>query len=291
VTTAKEVNMEQYIRRPLEEMDEGIFRILSERPIRDLLNEGCFLAGGSILAAAFGKWSPWDSIEDYLKVGDIDVFAADAASHERAAQRLRMIGYAVSPLGTAMNVKTQPSGYKLQLVTPRFSGSMEETLERFDIANCKVATDGRTLVYHRDVPQLEATRTLRLDKSPGFMLAWRVTKYMDRGYEALDPASHDFIVDWFIRLRTKEWDLEDASRKYFYSKAQVERFLADKRLVHDEDLLLAIGVMKMVVQVTGHRHTYDPNEEIVKDLAREELRRRLGLAHLSLPGDGEGDGL
>lgn len=122
------------------------------------------------------------------------------------------------------------------------------------------------------------------------MLAWRVAKYMDRGYESLDPASHDFIVDWFIRLRTKEWDLEDASRKYFYSKAQVERFLADKRLVHDEDLLLAIGVMKMVVDVTGHCNTYDHNEEIVKDLAREELRKRLGLAHLSLPGDGEAGG-
>lgn len=282
--------MEQYIRRPLEELDEGIFRILSEQPVREMIGEGCFLAGGCILAAAFSEWSPWKSIEDYLKVGDIDVFASDAASHERAAQRVRMIGYSTSPLGTAMNIKTQPSGHKLQLVTPRFSGSMEEVLEMFDIANCKVATDGKVLVYHRDVPHLEATRTLRLDRSPGFMLAWRLTKYMDRGYEALDPASHDFIVDWFIRLRTKEWDLEDASRKYFYSKAQVERFLADKRLVHDEDLLLAIGVMKMVVDVTGSRHTYDPNEEIVKDLAREELRTRLGLAHLSLPGDGEAGG-
>ena len=57
---------------------------------------------------------------------------------------------------------------------------------------------------------------------------------------------------------------------------QIADFLSDRRLVHDEDLLLAVGFMQMVVEVIKGSGTYDPNEELVKDLAREELEKRLG---------------
>jgi len=254
--------------------DTEIHRIMREDPVRAMVDAGCFVAGGVALAATFGL----RSVERYLGEGkgDIDIFASSEEAHKAAMVEAGMRGFTSSTMGTAVNLITKPSGYKLQLVAPRFSGSFEEALEKFDIANCKVATDGKVLVYHEDVPELERTRTLRLDKSPGFMLAWRVVKYMNRGYETLDPASHEFIVEWFIRLRSREWDLADASRKYFYNKNQIRSFLSDRRLVHDEDLLLAVGFMQMVVDVIKGAGTYDPNEELVKDLALEELEKRLG---------------
>jgi len=275
--------MTRYITRDVTPDDTEIHRIMREEPVKEMIEAGCFVAGGVALAATFGN----RSVELYLEQskGDIDIFASSEEAHREAMVQAGMRGFTSSTMGTAVNLLTKPSGYKLQLVAPRFSGSFEEALEKFDIANCKVATDGKVLVYHEDVPELERTRTLRLDKSPGFMLAWRVVKYMNRGYETLDPASREHIVDWFIRLRTKEWDLQDASRRYFYNKDQIRNFLQDRRLVHDEDLLLAIGFMQMVVEVIAGSGTYDPNEELVKDLALEELEKRLGTK-LKFPQNG-----
>lgn len=237
--------------------------------------------------ATWGSWKLGDVVpmESYLKSADIDVFATSEEAHGRAMVVVGMQGFTSSGMGTAVNTKTKQSDLKLQLVSPRFAGEVEAALEMFDIANCKVATDGKDLIYHEMVPELERTRTLLLHKSPGFMLAWRIVKYMNRGYEVLHPDSREFIIEWFIRLRTKEWDLRDASRRYFYNKDQVKRFLSDRRLVHDEDLLLAIGFMHMVVEVIKGVGTYDPNEELVKDLAREELEKRLGRK-LNMPDDG-----
>lgn len=280
--------MGRYIRRPLCEGDTSVARILQEATVSDLLAKGCFLAGGAILTASFGSWRPYDSIEQYLAAGDIDAFALSEASHQSAMLCARRLGSADSVLKTAVNMKTQPSCFKLQLVDVRFSGPIEEVLEQFDIANCKVATDGKDLIYHEDVPDLERTRTLRLDKSPGFMLAWRVVKYMKHGYLVLDPASRAFIVDWFFRMRAGDWDLTDASRACNYSVHQITQFLGDRRLVEDEDLLLAISLMQMVVANSSRSmSTYhqSANEIMISDLAREELRKRLGLNVLRLPGD------
>lgn len=280
--------MGRYIRRPLSESDASVARILQEATVKDLLAEGCFLAGGAILTASFGSWRPYDTIEQYLVAGDIDVFALSEETHQLAMLCARLHGSADSVLKTAVNMKTRPSCFKLQLIDARFSGPIEEVLEQFDIANCKVATDGKDLIYHEDVPELERTRTLRLDKSPGFMLAWRVVKYMKHGYLVLDPASREFIVDWFFRLRADEWDLTDASRTFIYSVYQITQFLGDRRLVEDEDLLLAINLMQMVVaNSSSSMSTYRQsiNEFMVSDLAKEELRKRLGLNVLRLPED------
>ena len=279
--------MTRYIRRPLTEEDRNIHRILSEDPIRQLIAEGCFVAGGSMLMATWGSWKMGESLflDDYLKSNDIDVFATSEEAHKRAMVVVGMQGFTTSAMGTAVNTKSSPSDFKIQLVTPRFAGEVEVALEMFDIANCKVATDGKDLIYHELVPELERSRTLLLHRSPGFMLAWRIVKYMNRGYQHLHPDSREFIIEWFLRLRTREWDLRDASRRYFYNKKQIADFLSDRRLVHDEDLLLAIGFMQMVVEVVKGTGTYDPNEELVKDLARVELEKRLG-GKLNLPDDG-----
>ena len=279
--------MTRYIRRPLTSEDRNVHRILSEEPIQRLIAEGCFVAGGSMLMATWGSWKLGESLflDDYLKSNDIDVFATSEESHRRAMVVVGTQGFTSSVMGTAVNTKSSPSDFKIQLVTPRFAGEVEVALEMFDIANCKVATDGKDLIYHESVPELERSRTLLLHKSPGFMLAWRIVKYMNRGYQSLHPDSREFIIEWFIRLKTKEWDLRDASRRYFYNHNQIRSFLSDRRLVHDEDLLLAIGFMQMVVEVVKGTGTYDPNEELVKDLARVELEKRLG-GKLNLPDDG-----
>ena len=267
--------MEKYIRRDLTEEDRDVMTILDERPIREILATGCFLAGGSMLAATFGKRKP---IDEYLKHGDIDIFAPDEEIHKAAAVEFGKLGFTTSGMKVALNAYTRPGQHKIQLVNSSYGGPVEEVLERFDVANCKVATDGRQLIYHRDVPNLERDLVMRLDASPGFMLAWRVVKYMNRGYQTLDPDSRQFIIEWFINLRTKHWNIADASRKYFrYSPTQIRTFLQDRRLVHDEDLLLALNAMHMVVDtIPFSGNMYDANEELVKDLAREELERRLG---------------
>lgn len=270
--------MTRYIRRPLTSEDRNVHRILSEEPIQRLIAEGCFVAGGAMLMATWGSWKLGQSLflDDYLKTNDIDVFATSEEAHKRAMVVVGMQGFTSSVMGTAVNTKSRPGDFKIQLVTARFAGPVEEALEMFDIANCKVATDGKDLIYHEEVPELERSRTLLLHKSPGFMLAWRIVKYMNRGYHSLHPDSREFIIEWFIRLKTQEWDLRDASRRYFYNHNQIRAFLGDKRLVHDEDLLLAIGFMQMVVEVIKGSGSYDANQELVKDLAREELERRLG---------------
>ena len=285
--------MEQYIRRPITEAERVNLGFLDEWPVSELLGVGGFVAGGAVVKAVFSG----ERLSDrYLRTsnslrggGDIDFFFPDEETNVRARSLVNgRQPLSTTGINTAWTAWTQPQQYKLQIISPKFSGTPEQVMERFDFANCKAAFDGRDVVYHRDLPELEASSTLRMDRSSGFILAWRMVRYLSKGYTLIHPATHEHIADWFIRIRTGEWELEDNTRKGFsYTFGQMRDFISDPRAVRDEDLILAIGFMKMVSDRQRSQFTYDPTEPLVVDIAKEELRKRLGLDNLNLPGEWE----
>jgi hypothetical protein len=285
--------MDQYIRRPISDSERFNLGFLEEWPISELFSVGGFVAGGAVVQAVFSGEVLADR---YLRTsnslrggGDIDFFFPDEESHNRGRSLVNVRqDISTTGINTAWTAWTHPQKYKLQLISARYSGTPEEVMNRFDFANCKAAFDGRELIYHRDLPQLEATSTLRMDRSSGYVLAWRMVRYLTKGYRNVHPATHEHIVDWFIRVRTGEWELDDTGKKGFnYTFRQIQDFLKDPRSVRDEDLILAVGFMRMVAE-QPLSSSYDPTEPLVVDVAREELRKRLGHDRLMIPGDGEG---
>lgn len=280
--------MEYYIRRPITTAESVRLGFLNEWPIDGLLSVGGFIAGGAVVKAIFGGET---LTESYLQTrslknggGDIDIFFISQESHDRGLAMVNTVEESTkTKLNTASTSWTVPSAYKLQLISPRFSGTPEQVMEHFDFCNCKASFDGRDLIYHRDLQELEETRTLRMDRSSGFILAWRLVRYMNKGYTKIHPACHEHIVDWLLRVKMGDWTIDEGTeQRFLYTFEQLQRFISNPKLVRDEDLILAIGCMNMVSKEVADNFMY-VMEPLMVDVAKEELKRRLGLTTLNLP--------
>jgi len=282
-----------YIRRPITDAERVNLGFLDEWPIDGLLSMGGIVAGGAVVTAVFRGERLTNNYlrfrEEIRGGGDIDFFFPTQQSQEAGLAFVNAKTEAsTTDIKTAWTSWTQPRGYKLQIISRIFGSEPEDVMDKFDFANCKAAFDGSDLIYHKDLPELEATRTLRMDRSSGFILAWRFIRYMNKGYEKIHADTHAHIADWFLRVRFGEWSLDDSGIKGFrYTYQQLEKFISDPRVVRDEDLLLAVGYMRLITQESASSHSYNPVEPLTRDIAREELQKRLGCKELKLPSDWE----
>ena len=156
--------------------------------------EGGYLAGGfmraMILKGSAEAASP--SSQSNL-AGDIDFFYFTPVFCHNAISEIAKVVYAKQKIG---RFSSNPSvtGYahdfydrqtqvKYQLIIKN-TGSPYEVLNRFDISNCKIATDGKKVWMIEDWEQLENNKQIRIDNYAGDYIFKRVKKYLfrNKGY-------------------------------------------------------------------------------------------------------------
>lgn len=72
-------------------------------------------------------------------------------------------------------------------------GTPQEILNRFDISNCKIATDGKNVWMIEDWEKLENNKIIRVDNLKGEYILSRLKKYLTEDYD-LEPSNKDEIL-------------------------------------------------------------------------------------------------
>ena len=80
-------------------------------------------------------------------------------------------------------------------------GTPEEVLNRFDMANSKIATDGKSVWMVEDWEELENNKIVRVDNLAGKYLASRLKKYIGKDY-SLHPTNYQEVIIKLLELLT-----------------------------------------------------------------------------------------
>lgn len=233
------------------------------------------LAGGWICGGFTRHLMLGHPIEEYLfscgptkQVGDIDIFFPDVetARSITSSEKTRhsMAGFAKNMLQTSgrnyINIQLVDHP---DLVHPTIEG----TLERFDLTNCQVGTDGVSMYYQDGWHDLEAARALGIARNDTPFLGSRILKYLNhRGLEGLTEASYEKLQGWFAHVcggfAGGRWT-EDHQRG-------IERNIKALRargLVRREDLIFFLNRWKHVIV----ERTYGQSFSYETDWALHEL--------------------
>jgi len=120
--------------------------------------------------------------------------------------------------------------YKFQFIA-KSTGTPEQVLNRFDIANCKIATDGKNVWMVEDWEEIESKKEIRVDKANHEYLISRLAKYLEDDY-SLDQANHDVILKLML-----------SSSKYF---SPIKKILRNKRAIKLETIVMFYGKLGRV---------------------------------------------
>lgn len=167
----------------------------------------------SLFSSVSGMKQDFDSKNRKWKsnISDVDVFFRDAASARSCISRLNSQGEALwsAPSLAHYGVEYVFGRNLFQFIT-HFSGSPEEILGSFDLANAKVYFDAAGLHWSDEWAELEEKRVLGVDNWGKQNLLWRVAKWMGRhGYDDLREGDHDKYLDAVFKAidETKEGKL------------------------------------------------------------------------------------
>jgi hypothetical protein len=176
------------------------------------MNDG-YLAGG-FLRKIIKNGSVEKTIENSLASGDIDLFFYNQDAAEKAFEHFAklkgsfisksnkdgakftpnsMTGFAFEGRGIIkLNDKKFPHTLKFQFIA-KSTGAPEQVLNRFDISNCKIATDGKNIWMIEDWEKLEEDKIIRVDNLSGQYILSRLKKYLTDDYD-LEQSNKDEIL-------------------------------------------------------------------------------------------------
>lgn len=227
--------------------------------IDEALDKGGWICGGYarqlLLDQPANKYfRPATKSDEYVPMGDVDVFfnrLEDAA--------------AVIPKGAAPSVggfaKEIRNFVKVQLIDDPdlIKPTIEQTLESFDIVNCRVAINHRWVIVTDDWWEIESKRLLRIGRNDTPFLGGRLLKYLKhRGLESLTEDSYEALTGWFAHaagdFKEGSWKQQHLAGVRGHVKA-----LRSKGLVRREDLIFFISKWKEVVNERhyGGSFTYE----------------------------------
>lgn len=228
--------------------------IIADIPaIRRSLERGGWICGGFVRQLMLDR--PTD---EYLyqfsidrgttRAGDIDIFFPSESVAKASAESLMTNR---SMAGFAKNL-TQSHGrnyINIQLVDhpDLIYPTIEETLDRFDLTNCQVGTDGAHVYYQDGWHDLEAARMVGISRNDTPFLGSRILKYLQyRGLDRLSDDSYEKLRGWFAHVcggfEGGRWT-EDHQRG-------IERnikMLRARGLVRREDLIFFLNRWKHVI--------------------------------------------
>jgi hypothetical protein len=247
--------------------------LLGTRPIVDLLDAGCYIAGG------FGRTlMNGGNVAEYLglanresydscRPGDIDIFFSDAS---RAEEYRQIFGSESRSLGKNALEKTLNGYTRLQLVDgPDLISSLEEQMDRFDFTNACVAITREHVIVHERFEQIERDKLLDVKSCHSPFLGSRIMKYFKyRGMQAVTPSSEALITEWIIRALSLNFDIVSQTKIMPGSiDHSIQNILKEKRITRADDLLLVLGRFK-----TTTTEKYGLVREV--DFALENLKER-----------------
>ena len=122
----------------------------------------------------------------------------------------------------------------------RNTGDVFTVLNKFDISNCKIASDGKAVYMVEDWEELEKNRIIRIDNFAGRYLILRLKKYLSNNpYEdgtkyTLTPANRDELL---IRLLETTKEMPESVRSLIYQFPS---------LISDNDLTMFYGMLGQI---------------------------------------------
>lgn len=190
--------------------------VLSKGKI-DLLNEvrefkqvkiaedsGAFIAGGFVRHLL--------SSEDGRQYGDIDLFFTKSSninfinSLDNKTDTYKFLKSGRGPFAFNHFITNGFRNEKIQFVDhpTLIKDSIYDTLDSFDLVNCKAGILNGKIVVHKDLMNLNDRKVLKIQNNVGPLLLSRILKY-SRCYEfcQLESNSAELINDWFIKAKSE----------------------------------------------------------------------------------------
>ena len=232
-------------------------KIVSGVPaIASALEEGGWIAGGFArnLLLDLPAADYFSDTRDH-KPGDIDIFFPSVESANRAIDRAKEAGRGVQPsfggFAVESSFKIKGSGSsKIQFVNHEslVRPSINETLEAFDIANCRVAITKSEVYYSDDWHALESKKLIRVCHGNTPFLGSRILKYLEhRGLDGLTEDSNEMLTGWFAHackdFNERKWEPGHING----SQGHIKR-LYEKNLMKRDHLIFFIGKYHEVIK-------------------------------------------
>jgi len=140
-------------------------------------------------------------------------------------------GFAYEGQGS-VKLKDQKFPYTLKFqFIAKSTGTPEQVLNRFDISNCKIATDAKSVWMIEDWEEIEGKKEIRVDKANHEYLISRLAKYLGDDY-SLDQSNHDVILKLML-----------GSSKYV---SPIKKILRNKRAIKLATIVMFYGKLGRV---------------------------------------------
>lgn len=232
-----------------------ISRLLFDtHPITNLLQEGCYIAGGFGRALLNGS-----DLSRYLgsarigntysgQPGDIDIFFSDSTK----AEQLRSVFNTDARSFGKNALETRVAyGIRVQLVDgDDLILPMEEQMDRFDFTNACVAITRDHFIVHEKFEAIERDKLLDVKRCSSPFLGSRIMKYFNyRGLSGVTPESEPVITEWIMRALSMNFDVVTKTNvERGAIDHALQRVLSEGKLTRADDLLLALGKFRTTVK-------------------------------------------
>lgn len=227
--------------------------------IDEALDKGGWLCGGyarqlMLDHPANEYFKPTTKRDEYVPTGDVDIFFNNVEDARNVIPK----GAAKSMAGFAKEIR---NFVKVQLVDDPdlIKPTIQETLESFDIVNCRVAINHRYVVVADDWREIESKRLLRIGRNDTPFLGGRLLKYLKhRGLEGLTEDSYESLTGWLAHAGNNFSEGSWTTQHLIGVRDSVKKLRA-RGLVRKEDLLFFIGKWKEAIQERhyGRSFTYE----------------------------------
>tara|TARA_R110000751_G_scaffold74255_1_gene150295 strand:- start:318 stop:890 length:573 start_codon:yes stop_codon:yes gene_type:complete len=161
---------------------------------------------------------------------------------------------------------------KLQLIHA-FGGSPQKILNGFDLANCKIATDGKQLYIREGWEELEENKLIHIDDYQD-LIPWRIIKYINKGATKNTPAP--FQLSDESKVGILEYIMNNLSTGSFgklINPGQRIRGLLThpKHLIRTEDVMFFMGKLGTITMCSETSQTPGPYTLIEKKMKTKDF--------------------
>jgi hypothetical protein len=167
------------------------------------------------------------------------------------------------------------AGLKFQFISKNV-GSPEVVLDRFDISNCKIATDGNSVWLMDDWEELEKNKHIRIDNYAGAYLLTRIKKYLSKDYDIYPPQKQELVlkmleaIDKTKPIKTKVWTMYPPMDAVYQVRGILDR---GKSFLTPEEVLIFYGLLGTIYGRDYSGSSLDPYVE--EDFAIHMSRKRI----------------
>jgi hypothetical protein len=271
-------------------LSKGKIELLDEvrnfKQIKTAESSGLFIAGGFVRYLL----SPFDGGHRY---GDIDLFLTKSSKlnflNDLSDNNNNFLRSQRGPFAINHYVTNGFRNEKIQYVDhpALIKDSIYNTLDSFDLVNCKAAIDNEKIIIHKDLMDLDDRNILKISNNVGPLLLKRVIKYARfYGFNQIDPNSVDLINDWFLNAKSefKDNKIHDNHELHIASSVEsVKEFVLNINSIKNIDpnditnVMFFLGNFRVTENIWEN---YDENgfkgRRVVKSIETDPIARLYG---------------